>query len=46
MSALDPSFSPGALARRLAAIADQHQRQGLPSPQTDLVVKAVLKSAR
>jgi site-specific recombinase XerC len=39
-------LSPGALARRLAAIADQHQRQGLLSPHTDPAVKAVLKTVR
>jgi site-specific recombinase XerC len=39
-------LSPGALARRLAAIADRHMREGLPSPHTDPVVKAVLKAAR
>ncbi len=39
-------LSPGALARRLAAIADQHQRQRLPSPHQDPAVRAVLKAAR
>ena len=39
-------LSPGALARRLAAIAHQHQRQGLASPHTDPAVKAVLKTVR
>jgi site-specific recombinase XerC len=39
-------LSPGALARRLAAIADQHQRQRLPSPHQGPAVRAVLKAAR
>ncbi len=39
-------LSPGALARRLAAIADQHRRQRLASPHQDTAVKAALKAAR
>ena len=38
-------LSPGALARRLAAIADRHVREGLPSPHADPAVKTVLKAA-
>ena len=39
-------LGPGALARRLAAIADQHRRQGLQAPARDPVVRAVLREAR
>ena len=39
-------LSPGALARRLAAVTDQHQRQGLPFPHKDPAVKSVLKTVR
>ena len=39
-------LGPGALARRLAAIADQHRRQGLQAPARDPVVRAVLRDAR
>ena len=39
-------LGPGALARRLAAIADQHRRQGLQVPARDPAVRAVLREAR
>ena len=39
-------LGPGALARRLAAIADQHRRHGLQAPSRDLAVRAVLRAAR
>ncbi len=39
-------LSPGAVARRLAAIADQHRRHGLIAPTTHPAVKAALKSLR
>ena len=39
-------LGPGALARRLAAIADQHRRHGLQAPARDPAVRAVLRTAR
>ena len=36
----------GALARRLAAIVDQHRRHGLQAPARDPAVRAVLREAR
>ena len=38
--------SPGAVARTLAAIADQHRRHGMIAPVTDPALKAVLRAAR
>ena len=38
--------SHGALARRLAAIADQHRQNHLASPTRDAAVKAILRDAR
>jgi len=43
---LSASLSPGALARRAAAIADCHRRQNLPSPGQDESVRRVLRAAR
>ncbi len=37
------TVGPGALRRRLAAIADQHRQAGHPSPADDLEVKALLR---
>ena len=39
-------LGPGALARRLAAIVDQHRRHGLQAPTRDPAVRAVLRDAR
>ena len=39
-------LGPGALARRLAAIVDQHRRHGLQAPARDSIVRAVLREAR
>ncbi len=39
-------LSPGAVARRLAAIADQHRQAGLVAPTKDPEVKTVLKAMR
>ena len=39
-------LGPGALARRLAAIVDQHRRHGLQAPARDPAVRAVLREAR
>ena len=39
-------LGPGALARRMAAIADQHRRHGLQAPARDPPVRAVLRQAR
>ena len=39
-------LGPGALARRLAAIVDQHRRQGLQTLARDPAVRAVLQEAR
>ena len=39
-------LGPGALARRLAAIVDQHRRHGLQAQARDPVVRAVLREAR
>ena len=39
-------LGPGALARRMAAIVDQHRRQGLQAPARDPAVRAVLRDAR
>ena len=39
-------LGPGALARRLAAIVDQHRRRGLQAQARDPVVRAVLREAR
>ena len=39
-------LGPGALARRLAAIVDQHRRCGLQAPARDPAVRAVLRDAR
>ncbi len=41
-----PALSAGALARRTAAIGDQHRRLGHPSPAADPAVKAILRAAR
>ena len=38
-------LGPGALARRLAAIADQHRRHGLQAPTRDAAIRAVLRHA-
>jgi hypothetical protein len=43
---LVPAYSYGALARRVAAIADQHRRRGLPPPATDAALAALLREAR
>jgi site-specific recombinase XerD len=43
---LSARLSPGAIARRLSAIADQHQKTGIVAPTTDPAVKAVLKAMR
>ena len=39
-------LGPGALARRLAAIVDQHRRHGLQAPARDPAVGAVLRETR
>jgi integrase len=39
-------LSPGAVARRLAAIADQHRQAGLVAPTKDPDVKTVLRAMR
>ncbi|TLU70674.1 site-specific integrase [Lichenicoccus roseus] len=39
-------LGPGALARRLAAIVDQHRRHGLQAPAGDPILRAVLREAR
>jgi len=39
-------LSPGAVARRLAAIADQHRQAGVIAPTKDPAVKTVLKAMR
>jgi len=39
-------LGPGALARRLAAIVDQHRRHGLQARARDPIVRAVLREAR
>ena len=39
-------LGPGALARRLAAIVNQHRRQGLQAQARDPAVRAVLREAR
>jgi integrase len=40
------AYSYGALARRVAAIADQHRRRGLAPPATDAALTALLRDAR
>jgi site-specific recombinase XerD len=42
----NPALSAGALARRAAAIGDQHRRLGHASPAADPTVKAILREAR
>ena len=39
-------LGPGSLARRLAAIVNQHRRHGLEVPARDPIVRAVLRKAR
>jgi len=46
LGSLAVTLTPGALARRAAAIADRHRRTGHPSPGTDPAVRAVLRAAR
>ena len=46
LTAASARLSPGAIARHLAAITDQHQRRGLIAPRTDAIVKAALKAIR
>ena len=46
LTAAAPRLSPGAIARHLAAITDQHRRRGLVAPRTDPLVKAALKAIR
>lgn len=46
VDAMTERLSPGALARRLAAIGEQHRRHGHVAPTADLAVKAVLRAAR
>jgi hypothetical protein len=41
-----PQLSPGALARRCAAIAHQHRQAGLVIPAADPAVRSVLRTAR
>ena len=43
---LSARLSPGAIARRLSAIADQHQKSGTSAATSDPVVKAALKTMR
>jgi hypothetical protein len=40
-----PHLSPGALARRCAAIAQQHRQAGLATPAADPAVRSVLRAA-
>ena len=46
LTTLSARLSPGALARRLAAIAAQHAQRSLVAPTKDPAVKAVLNAAR
>ena len=46
LETLAGKLSHGALARRLAAIADQHRQNHLASPTRDPAVKAILRNAR
>jgi len=46
LSAASAKLSAGALARRAAAIGDQHRQRGLASPAADPAVRAVLREAR
>ena len=43
---LSAQLSPGAIARRLSAITDQHQKAGTVAPASDPAVKAALKAMR
>jgi hypothetical protein len=43
---LVPAYSYGALARRVAAIADQHRRRALAPPAIDAALTALLREAR
>jgi hypothetical protein len=46
LESLAPTHSYGALARRIAAIADQHRRRGIEPPATDPRIRALLRAAR
>ena len=46
LESLAGKLSHGALARRLAAIADQHRQNNLPFPTRNPAVKAILREAR
>ena len=46
LGSLSATLQHGALARRAAAIADQHRRVGFPSPGSDPAVRDVLRVAR
>jgi integrase len=46
LSAAASTLGPGAMARRLAAIADRHRGHGLVARTADPAVKAILRAAR
>jgi hypothetical protein len=46
LQTLVPAYSYGALARRVAAIADQHRRRGVAPPATDAALTALLRESR
>ncbi len=46
LGSMSATLKHGALARRAAAIADRHRREGHPSPGMDPAVREVLRAAR